>query len=448
MIDIDKLSPFLMGIGGSGMSSIAHIFLDMGMQVYGYDKSDSLVVQSLKNRGAIIYSSPESISDYSVFGYGIYSSAIRKDKHPLYLTFSKQNIPLYHRSEILHSLFKKKRSIAVAGSHGKTTTTTMIAYILYSLHQEPGVMIGGEPPFLENRGGYWGKGEWGVFESDESDGTFLNYKPEIKIVTNIDNDHLDYYKTEDQLVRAFSEFIKNTEDTKTILNYSALGIQKALSYIENKKGILGFQEEDPLIQFYDDKIIFKRENKQYQLEVPFPGKHYLLNAYISLLACEQIGLKTEDILAALKKYPGVKRRMEFLGEWNGVKVYDDYGHHPTEIKAVIQAIHSIPNKKKCIVLFQPHRYTRTKELYKEFAEVLSIGDSLLLLPIYSAGEDPIQGIDSKLIFDLAKTPNKILLSGDIQKDLEVIKSIIQSGDILLSIGAGNVRSWGEKLTDV
>jgi UDP-N-acetylmuramate--alanine ligase len=449
----EKQVPFILGIGGSGMSSLAHIYLDMDIPVYGYDKSGSEVVETLKKRGATIFQTIEPSLEPSRYTHIIYSSAIHKQTNPFYLHFEKAGKLFFHRSEIVKQLFSSKDGIAVAGSHGKTTTTAMIGFILESLGEDPSIMVGGDVPFLGNRGGKNGKGQWGVYEADESDGTFLSYTPKVKVITNIDNDHLDYYKTEEALVSAFVQFIQNNSDAICILNIDDPGIQKAISCIHNFEKIITYSEtsysnqqfkKHHSIKIQDTHLTFIKNSKTYTIQVPYPGKHYLLNAYSAFLACDAIGLDTESILKALREYTGVKRRMELLGEWKGVKVFDDYGHHPTEISAVIGAISQ--KTRSYSVLFQPHRYTRTRDLYKQFAEVLDKANKVFLLPIYSAGEEPIAGISSELIYDTMRhRSNVTVLSGKISEDVGSIRSQIVSTDIFLCIGAGNVRQWGLQL---
>ncbi|MBE7411176.1 MAG: UDP-N-acetylmuramate--L-alanine ligase [Leptospiraceae bacterium] len=444
-------SPFFIGIGGSGMSPLAHILLDFGYQVFGSDKSsDSSVLEKLKERKAKIFSTIENLN-LSTIDAIIYSTAIDRSTNPIYLKLKEKNLPEFHRSEILHNIFKTKKSIAVAGSHGKTSTTAMIAQILLENGLDPTVMIGGEVSFLGGRGGRWGEGEWGVYESDESDGTFLNSSPEVKIVTNIDNDHLDYYKTFENLKLNFARFIENNENSKSVVCLSDSGVSETMKLIPDKAGILGYSDKNESdssqVNFSIEKDIlhFQKNNTKYQVVLPFKGEHYLKNSLAAILASEIAGVSIEDSINTLKKYLGVKRRLEFIGNTHGIQVFDDYGHHPTEILSVIQSVKQMKGKdSRCVILFQPHRFTRTKELYKEFSLALSESDFVFLLPIYSAGEEEIEGVTSALIFENSLDLRKIYpLTGDLTLDIEILIKFLKKDDILVTLGAGNVRKWGE-----
>lgn len=450
--------PFFIGIGGSGMSSLAHILLDLKLEVKGYDKANTDTLRKLEMRGAKITHDPESVSLDSI-DYIVYSSAV-KETHPIFKKALDEHKTLVHRSELLHELFSRKFSIAVAGSHGKTTTTAMTGQILLEGSERPAIMLGGEVGFLNDRGGKWDNGKWGVYESDESDGTFLNHKADIKIVTNIDNDHLDHYKTVENLHEAFAKFIHNKKSSTAIVYIGDAGVEAAIDLLEDSKNIIGYVETSratslaekfPEIkiepfEIFDNELSFYRNGMLRRIKLPFAGDHYLKNAFASLLAAEIVGLEMDRILETLSQYNGVKRRLEHLGTLNNIHVYDDYGHHPTEILAVIQSIKRMrPVGAKCCIIFQPHRYTRTRDHYLDFAKALDDSDILFLLPIYSAGETPIEGIATELIYDnLTIKDRTILLTGEIERDVTIIKKYILSGDYLVSLGAGNVRDWAEK----
>lgn len=453
--------PFFIGIGGSGMSSLAHILLDLKIEVKGYDKSSSDTVRKLEMRGAKISHEPENI-DLNEIDYIVYSSAV-KDNHPLFKKALEEHKTLVHRSELLHELFSKKFSIAVAGSHGKTTTTAMTGQILLESGERPSIMLGGEVGILNDRGGKWDNGKWGVYESDESDGTFLNHKADIKIVTNIDNDHLDHYKTVENLHEAFARFIHNKKTSTTIAYLGDSGVESAIDLLDDQKNIIGYVETSRVLslsekfpelkiepfEIFDNELSFYRNGFLRKIKLPFTGDHYLKNAFAAFLATEITGVEPDKILESLEQYNGVKRRLEHLGTVNNIHVYDDYGHHPTEILAVIQSIKRMrPVGSKCCILFQPHRYTRTRDHYLDFAKALDDSDILFLLPIYSAGEIPIEGIATELIYDnLTNKDRTILLTGDIERDVPIIKKYILSGDYLVSLGAGNVREWAENFLD-
>ncbi|MCE9500838.1 MAG: UDP-N-acetylmuramate--L-alanine ligase [Leptospira sp.] len=455
MKDFAEKIPFFIGIGGSGMSALAHIVLDMDIPVFGSDKSQSKTVSVLAERGAkIIHSTVEF--DFRSIDYGVYSSAIG-DENEFFRRMQDLGIPLFHRSELLHKIFSKKKSISVAGSHGKTSTTAMIAQILIEAGYDPAVMIGAETPVLSGRGGRWGKGEWGVYESDESDGTFLNHRADIKVLTNIDNDHLDHYKTIENLIQGFLQYIENPGNSQSILFLGDKGIGQCLKNLHDTNGISGFYESGDelfsdmgqLVTLCDNSLHFNRNGVEKEINLPFRGSHYLRNGFLALLTCEKAGVPTDDCIRSLTKYAGVSRRLEFLGTADNVPVYDDYGHHPTEISAVISSLALMKKEfpqSRTIVLFQPHRFTRTRDLFREFADALQLADFVFLLPVYPAGEDPIPGVSSGSILNEFPDKNNIkLLSGKIAEDTVDISEFIHAGDYFVCIGAGDVRKWGEQL---
>ena len=375
----------------------------------------------------------------------VYSTAIDINKHPIALLFKQKQILFSHRSEILHWAFSQTKSISVSGTHGKTTTTGMIAFILQKLGKQPKVMIGAEASFLDHKGGDWGSGDWGVYESDESDGTFLKHNANIKVITNLDEDHLDFYQTKENLEQAFIQFINQNSKSQIILNLTDKGLQKIQPYLKNPN-ITSFQDtKQSNVLFYEIKnnvLFFKENHKVHQLKLKVGGSHYLQNALCAVLALKKIGISIEDSLSVLHQYPSVKRRLQFLGEKNQIQIFDDYAHHPTEIKSVLQAFQH--RKRRLVVLFQPHRYTRTQLFYKQFAESLSSCDFLFLLPIYSAGENPINGVDETVISKFLSCKFQ-KLSGSLQFDTSTIENVLQAGDDFVCLGAGNVYLWGEKI---
>lgn len=453
-MEISKKKFFFIGVGGSGMSSLAHILLDIGAEVWGTDQKESQIVLRLKDRGLIFETKLENLKNVS-FDYVVYSSAVNKEENIYYKSFSSSRVVLLHRSELMHKIFSLKKSISVAGSHGKTTTTAMIASILLESGLDPAIMVGGDMPTLGDKGGYFGKGEWGVYESDESDGTFLNHKADIQVLTNIDNDHLDYYKTLNSLYESFEKFLSGNPNSKKVVLLDDPGVKKVIERIKDLKNFYCITSDSSLreksfIHYFveNGKLFFTIENKSFQLQTPFAGRHYLTNALCASLACLGVGISIEKSLSILQNYKGVRRRLEYLGNYKTIKVYDDYGHHPTEIQAVISSLLSMKthSSQRVFIIFQPHRYTRTKEHFREFARVLSEADFCTLLPIYSAGEKPIEGVSSSLIFENMKDKSKVqILSGNKEKDILEIKSLLKENDLVVCLGAGNVREWGEIL---
>jgi len=460
----------LLGVGGSGMSSLAHILLDRGENVFGYDKKDSKQKDALKARGLEIFTTlSDCLDNIPSNSTLVYSTAISIDS----LNHPSKEFQIMHRSALLHKLFSEKKAISIAGSHGKTTTTAMVAGVLMDHNLSPSIMVGGDVPLLDYKGGLWGKGNYAVYESDESDGTFLNHSADYRIITNIDDDHLDHYKEKKYLLHAFEEYASQSDFYKTILYLGDKGIREIIPNLNNDENIILVgqksdfesiaqnlinQKENSkfnLDKFYkiyqieinDSSGIFYIGNKSYEYRIPFLGEHYLINASLAIALCVELGLDIESIIHSLANYKGVKRRLEILGNYQQTKILDDYGHHPTEVKAVISSLQKEKTKNnfvKTIVLFQPHRFTRTELFCKEFAEALSLSDEIYLLPIYSAGEIAKDGISSELIqAELSKLGrNSRILNGGIEEDAKFLRSILKNKNILVTLGAGDVWKWG------
>lgn len=440
-------SGFLIGAGGSGMSSLGHILLDFGIELYGFDIKKNSAIINLENKG---FKFIGDLQDLNSIDFAVFSSAIDKNNNEYYQFFQKKGTPLFHRSQIMHAIFNSKKSISVAGSHGKTSTTTMIAQILLQSNLNPSIMIGGETSLLQGIGGRYDSGNWGVYESDESDGTFLNHHADIKVLTNIDNDHLDFYKSSESLSMAFQKYLFDSINSVIIACLDDPGIIEIFKDINYSKKFILYSNkqinENQISYTINNNILnFNKNNLNYSVSIPIHGDHFLKNALASILTCEIVGIPIESSIKILNNFNGVKRRMEFKGESKGILLYDDYGHHPTEIKVVTETLNKIKNNNaRSIVVFQPHRYTRTRDHYKEFGESLSNCDYIFLLPIYSAGEIPIPGINSELITKSLST-NFQLLSGELERDCIFLKNFIRRDDVILTLGAGNVYEWGEFL---
>lgn len=459
-----KINNLVLGIGGSGMASLSHLLLDYGENIIGYDAKKSNQTKILEERGVKIFYDFPSFLQFHLeknIHQTIVSSAIRNSP---FLDWSKKNgIPIIHRSEALHKKMDEKKSISIAGAHGKTTTTGMVAQILIEACLDPAIMIGGEFPLLDGKGGRWGKGIYGVYESDESDGTFLNHSANYKLLTNIDEDHLDFYKTKENLYQAFLKYLdakygysfltaldKNTIELIPLIpnkEQTILIIPKELElssiHIQNFYKIYTFHCNSKTAELKE------LNGKTYTIQVGFPGEQYLKNASLAFAFAKEIGISEEIILNSLLKYKGIKRRMEILYKGNGILILDDYGHHPTEISAVLDSMEKlkIQNQiKRLVIIFQPHRYTRTQMFYREFANCLKRADVLFILPIYPADEREIPGVSSQLIVDEFIANKPILLSGILEQDVGKIKPIIQEGDGILCVGAGNVYEWGIALS--
>jgi len=436
------------------MSGIAEILLNLGYKVSGSDISFSDKVKYLQSKGATIYighSRNNIKDDYDVV---IYSTAIRKDNIEL-ITAKQKRIPTIHRGEMLSELLRLKQySIAVAGTHGKTTTTSMLSHILSYSGLNPTCIIGGK---LLNFGtnAILGKGEYLVCEADESDGSFLKLKPTISVITSIDTDHLDHYKSFENLKKAFIEFANAVPfygfvsifiDDPTIREiYPNIG-KKVIKY--------GFSESSDIMGKINNHLplkidfsVYKNRKKLSEITLRMLGIHNVYNALASISVSLEIGISIEDIKSALYEFKGVSRRLELIYEGKDVLLFDDYGHHPTEIKNTIRALKIFG--RRIIVVFQPHRYTRTKELYEDFGLAFTSADEVIVLDIYPAGEEKIEGISGKLIYDAIKKHNycKVHYVEEKSKIVEYLLPLLQKGDIILTLGAGDITKIAREIKD-
>jgi len=440
------------GVAGTGMSALAYICAEKGYEVSGSDIQENISTIRLKSKGVKIYKghSPEHINDVDVV---VVSSAIPPDNEE-YVYAKSKNIPILHRSDLLAELTKEKKSIIVGGAHGKTTTTSMIALVLENNKTDPTIIIGGE---LEDIGGNakLGSGEYLVAEGDESDGSILKLNPYILVVTNIDNDHLDYYENIENIKSTFLKVIEKVpEDGYVLLNLDCKNIRDIIGKIKDKKYYTyGFSNAD----FTVDNIVLNSSGSEFdvyfrnvklgRVKLKVPGRHNILNSLSAIGISHILGLDFEQTIKALERFHGVQRRIQFKGVIeNDVLVFDDYGHHPTEILATLETLRLY--NRRLVVVFQPHRYTRTYFLSKEIADALSLSDVVILMEIYSAGEKPIPGVSSKNIYDEIKKKYpelEIYLVNDIVEAATKVKSVLRDGDLLLTLGAGNVWKVGEAL---
>ncbi|TYT21197.1 UDP-N-acetylmuramate--L-alanine ligase [Dictyoglomus thermophilum] len=440
------------GVAGTGMSALAYICAEKGYEVSGSDIQENISTIRLKSKGVKIYRghSPEHINDVDVI---VVSSAIPPDNEE-YVYAKSKNIPILHRSDLLAELTKEKKSIIVGGAHGKTTTTSMIALVLENNKTDPTIIVGGE---LEDIGGNakLGSGEYLVAEGDESDGSILKLNPYILVVTNIDNDHLDYYENIENIKSTFLKVIEKVpEDGYVLLNLDCKNIRDIIGKIKDKKYYTyGFSNAD----FTADNIVLNSSGSEFdvyfrnvklgRVKLKVPGRHNILNSLSAIGISYILGLDFEQTIKALEKFHGVQRRIQFKGVIeNDVLVFDDYGHHPTEILATLETLRLY--NRRLVVVFQPHRYTRTYFLSKEIADALSLSDVVILMEIYSAGEKPIPGVSSRNIYDEIKKKYpelEIYLVNDIVEAATKVKSVLRDGDLLLTLGAGNVWKVGEAL---
>ena len=442
------------GISGIGMSGIAELMLDKGYLIQGSDISVNENTKRLKTKGIKFFLGHNKKNIKNVQAV-VYSSAIKKNNPEIKEAYIKK-IPVLSRADMLSELMKNKKSIAIAGSHGKTTTTSLVGNIFNEAGLDPTIVNGGIINSFSNNNRY-GKGEWMIVEADESDGTFLKLPHQISIITNLDIEHMDFYKSKKNLINTFEKFINllpfygttimcyDDKNLKSLIN--KIKTRNILTYsIKNKKAdvlIFDIIQNKLKTSFklkINNKII---HSSNYKFTINAIGNHNILNATASIIAAKLNGIKNKDINNALSNYVGVKRRFSFIGKKNKSFIYDDYAHHPTEIAATLSAAKSLKNK--VIVVFQPHRYTRTKILIREFIKVLSKVDYLFLLETYSAGEKIIKGATSKDIYTkiLKKNKNTTYLKNiaDLNK---LMKPHTMYENTIVFMGAGSISSIAKK----
>ncbi|MDD5686813.1 MAG: UDP-N-acetylmuramate--L-alanine ligase [Elusimicrobia bacterium] len=431
------------GIGGSGMSGIAEVLLNLGFNITGSDLRESDVTKRLKKLGARIEIGhrKENIEN-SVVDVVVTSTAVTKD-NPEVVAARLHKIPVIPRAEMLAELMRLKYSIAIAGCHGKTTTTSMASLILANAGFDPTVVIGGR---FNNfgTGAKLGHGEYLVAEADESDGSFLKLFPTFAVVTNIDNDHLDHYGTLDNIKSAFIEFINKIPFYGcAILCSDDENLKSIIPKITRKYYTYGFNDsadfkiENVNVTPASTKFDVSYHNKNMgKIELKIPGRHNILNATASLVCGYELEIEFSKIAKALFDFNGVGRRLEKKGNYKNVVFIDDYGHHPTEIKATLSAVRSVNPDSRVLVLFQPHRYTRTKFLKDQFGTAFVDADMVRVLDIYAASEEPIPGISSQTIIDSIKKESK----KDVTKlvSVENLAKEIKNGDVVITLGAGDV----------
>ena len=421
---------FIMGIGGSGMSSIAKYLKQKGHDVEGYDQRISYITNLLESDGVKTCQNLDNFKYQEDVLYVI-SSAINLED--TFLANYTENENVISRPKFLELLSEEVEILGITGTHGKTSTTALVSHIFHFNNKNASFIYGGVSGF-GNLGGHFGeKTQPLILETDEAFNTFKNINIKDLIVTNIDNDHLDFYGSYENLIDAFSYVIKNVKGVK-VLNYD----DKNLCLINDKNTISysSTKNSDYKIQTPSS---FEYKNKTYQVSTKLIGDHYLSNIVAAIAICNVYGISIIDSLNAISEFAGVKRRIEYIGSYNNTKFYDDYGHHPTEMKATISALNNITDGK-LYVIFQPHRYTRTRDNFEEFQRSLDIADVPIVTDIYSAGEEPIPGVSSKNFSN-----SKIKYIKSIRSVPIFIKNNIKPGDTVLTLGAGDITLLGPQI---
>ncbi|MCI0469833.1 MAG: UDP-N-acetylmuramate--L-alanine ligase [Nitrospirae bacterium] len=441
------------GIGGSGMSGIAEVLHNLGYKVTGSDLRESDTTRRLQALDVVVFIGHNrgNIGDAHVV---VISSAVASD-NPEVITANEKSIPVISRAEMLAELGRLKYGILVAGSHGKTTTTSLIATILGEGGLDPTIVIGGKLNSIQSNAKL-GQGDYLVAEADESDGSFLKLNPTIAVITNIDREHMDFFKDMGKLKEAFIEFANKLPFYGVaIVCRENESVREIIPQIKRKVITYGLSDEADIYARHISRSCSKmgfeavfRGERIGSFSVSIPGVHNVLNSLAAIAAAVELGIPLDVVSKSLNNFGGIHRRFEFKGEAGGVRVYDDYGHHPSEIKATLKAAREcIESRGRLFVLFQPHRYTRTRDLIDEFALSFDDIDGLFLMDIYPAGEKPIEGISSGSLLERIKESglkdvNHVSDRGEM---INKIKSELRAGDVLITLGAGDVYKIGEEL---
>ena len=442
------------GIGGSGMSAIARVLLEQGYKVSGSDLSESEIVKKLKALGADIYQGHKAEYVNGVDAI-VVSTAIAKN-NPEVVAAIDNNIPVYHRSDIVATLLNNEKGIAVAGAHGKTTTTSMLAVLLDVAGIDPTAIIGGEVDYLQSNAKL-GNGEYLVAEADESDGSFLKLLPEIAIVTNIENDHMDYYGSMENILATLKKFLGNLStdtglavlcfDNDYVKNLAPEIAVKYVSYALNSKADYMAKNivADGANTLFD---VYKDDAKIGSIKLNVPGKHNVANALAAIVVCLKLGIDFETMQKGFDYFNGAKRRFQTKGKTKGIWVVDDYAHHPTEIATTLVAARQT-KPHRLICAFQPHRYSRTNLLFEEFVSCFKESDILILTEIYSAGEAPIAGVTGKLLAERIKEQiGQEVVYIEQRSDIsQYLADIAKDGDLIMTMGAGDIFLTGEELLE-
>ena len=439
------------GIGGIGMSALATILAQQGACVSGSDVKKSAVTESLEKEGAKVTLGHSEKNVPPGASIVIYSTAVSTE-NPEYQQAVKQQCSLLHRSELLARLTARDRSLLVAGTHGKTTTSSLLAHLLVVAGLDPSYAIGGVVTSLQANGKS-GKGEYFVAEADESDGSFLRLTPFGAIVTNVEQDHMEYWKSEERVVQGFREFIELIQSEK---HFFWCAEDDHLCALKPNGISYGFTTHADLhIKNYQQRgwnLIFDLtfEGVKYdEIEVPLIGAYNVLNATAVFGMGLRLKIPEEVIRTAFATFQGIGRRVEKKGVFRGVSIYDDYGHHPTEIFATLRAIKSTLSKERLVVAFQPHRFSRTKECLHQFPEAFGHADRVILTDIYSAGESPQEGASTEALFQIMKEkcPAHVELI-ERAKLTPFLANALQEGDILITMGAGDITHIGPELMEL
>lgn len=444
------------GIGGIGMSGIAEILSNLGLEVTGSDAKFSENVQRLRSLGISIEIGHSALHVQDADSV-VYSSAI-SDDNPEIVAARALHIPVIPRAQMLAELMRFKHGIAIAGSHGKTTTTSLVACILQNAFLDPTVIIGGKVNHMGSNAAL-GEGDFMVAEADESDGSFLHLAPSIVAITNIDLEHLDYYKDGIlSIKKAFEAFAnkvpfyglcvvcaddKNTCDILPKLDRRIItfGIEKSANIMASE-----IVHDGPNLGFN----VEKNGSTLGFVRMRMIGKHNILNALAAIAIADELGVPFSTTQRALASFRGIARRFTHVGQVNNIKIVDDYGHHPTEIVAVLEAAKEAYPEQRLLVLFQPHRYSRTEQLAEDFNKAFKNADHVVLSNIYGAGETPIEGVNSELLAKNIRLQSQCqaTFGGDLEDATDIAANLANPGDIIITLGAGDVTHSAQKIIEI
>lgn len=441
------------GIGGIGMSGIAEILIDQGFQVSGSDLSENENTFHLSNLGAKIFigHNEENIKDAEVV---VYSSAVNVNENPEIIEARKNGIPVIRRAEMLAEVTRLNYCLAISGTHGKTTTTSMIGLILIKAGYDPTVIVGGRLKDFGGTNARLGKGNWIVVEADEYDRSFLQLLPTIAIVNNIEAEHLDIYKDIEDLENTFTQFASKVPFYGFVaLGVDSPGVKEIVPNLNKKVVTFGISpncdyfakniENDGTNTTYD---LYENSNFIGKIKLSVPGIHNVKNSLAAITIARKMGIKFDIINAALGDFTGVYRRFDIKGERNGIKVIDDYAHHPTEIQSTLEAARKGWDRR-IIAIFQPHTYSRTLSFYKEFASSFDNADILVITDVYPSREKPIEGVTGELIANQAKKygHKNVIYIPNFDDITSTVMAILKENDIVITIGAGSIYKIAEQI---
>ena len=456
MFNKSDIKIHFVGIGGMGMCGIAEVLVNMGYQVSGSDIQQTEITRHLSEIGCMVNYGhrAENVAQVDVV---VVSSAI-KGYNPEVEAAQARLIPVIPRAEMLGELMRMKNGIAVAGSHGKTTTTTMIASVLMSAGMDPTAVIGGRVNALGQANARWGKSDYLVAEADESDGSFLTLTPTFAVVTNMDPEHLDHYGSVDNLRRAFVDFVNRIPFYgMAALCVDNQGVQSLLPDLRKRYVTYGLAPQatyrarniryDGLITRY---VAWRRADELGEIDLPMPGQHNVLNSLAVLAMCDTLDIPFEVTAKALAQFEGIQRRFTVRGQVGGITIVDDFGHHPAEVRTTLAGARSAFPGRKVIAAFQPHRYTRTRDQFQEFSRSFYDADEVVLCDVFAAGEPAIEGATSEALVKAIranghKNVRYIARREDIATELE---GELHRGDVIITLGAGNIQLTCNELIEV